>query len=87
MYGASRLAVHIPKTIMPVKSYARPTICVMTDGITDFSWGVSYGPATQDLMRVIDTLSHAPRDSSPAIGFWDKVLTLAYFSRFRIDPS
>ena len=24
-------------------------------------------------MRVIDTLSHAPRDSSPPIGFWDKV--------------
>lgn len=87
MYGASRLAVRIPKTIMPVKSYARPTIRVMTDGVTDFSWGVSYGPATQDLMRVIDTLSHAPRDSSPAIGFWDKVLTLAYFSQFRIDPS
>ncbi len=74
MHGASRLSVRIPKTLMPVKSYARPTIRVMTDGITDFSWGVSYGFATQELMRVIDTLSHAPRDSSPAIGFWDKVI-------------
>lgn len=73
IHGAAQLVVQIPKTIMPVKSYARPTIRVMTDRVTDFSWGVSYGAATQDLMRVIDTLSHAPRDPSPAIGFWDKV--------------
>ncbi|KAI0719613.1 golgi-body localization protein domain-containing protein [Cerioporus squamosus] len=83
MHGASRLSVRIPKTIMPVKSYARPTIRVMTDGITDFSWGVSYGFATQELMRVIDTLSHAPRDSSPAIGFWDK-LRLVFHWRLKV---
>ena len=87
MLGASSLSVRIPKTIMPVKSYARPTIRVMTDGITDFSWGVSYGPATQDLMRVIDTLSHAPRDNSPAIGFWDKVSALQHSSwRSHTEP-
>ena len=73
IHGAAQLVVQIPKTIMPVKSYARPVIRVMTDKVTDFSWGVSYQAATQDLMRVIDTLSHAPRDRSPAIGFWDKV--------------
>lgn len=73
LYGAAPLSVRIPKTLMPVKSYASPTIRVITDGVTDFSWGVSYGAATQDLMRIIDTLSHAPRDSSPAVGFWDKV--------------
>lgn len=73
MHGAAPISVNIPKTMMPVKTYARPTVLVKTDGITDFSWGVGYQPATQDLMRVIDMLSHAPRDSSPAIGFWDKV--------------
>lgn len=73
VHGASSLSIQIPKTIMPVKVYAQPNIKVTTDGVTDFAWGVSYSPATQDFMRIIDTLSHAPRDSSPAIGFWDKV--------------
>ncbi|KAI9001069.1 golgi-body localization protein domain-containing protein [Trametes punicea] len=84
MPGAAPISVRIPKTIMPVKSYASPTIHVTTDGVTDFSWGVSYGAATQDFMRVIDTLSHAPRDSSPAIGFWDK-LRLVLHWRVRVD--
>ena len=75
IYGASPLSISVPKTIMPVKSYARPTIRVLTDDVTEFAWGVSYGSATQDLMRVIDTLSHATKDRSPPIGFWDKVCT------------
>ena len=75
LHGASPLYVAVPKTIMPVKTYAHPHIRVNTDDVTDFAWGVSYGPVTQDVMRVVDTLSHAPRDSSPAIGFWDKVRT------------
>lgn len=73
IYGASPLSISIPKTIMPVKSYARPTIRVLTDDVTDFAWGMSYSSATQDLMRVIDMLSHATKDQSPPIGFWDKV--------------
>lgn len=73
LHGASPLYVAVPKTIMPVKTYANPIIRVNTDEVTDFAWGVSYGPVTQDIMRVMDTLSHAPRDSSPPVGFWDKV--------------
>lgn len=73
VHGASPLYIAVPKTIMAVKSYANPIIRVKTDDVTDFAWGVSYSPVTQDIMRVVDTLSHAPRDSSPPIGFWDKV--------------
>lgn len=82
LHGASPLFIAVPKTIMPVKTYAHPHIRVNTDDVTDFAWGLSYGPVTQDIMRVIDTLSHAPRDSSPAIGFWDK-LRLVFHWRFR----
>ena len=73
LHGALPLCIAVPKTIMPVKTYANPLIRVITDEVSDFAWGVSYGPATQDIMRVVDTLSHAPRDSSPPVGFWDKV--------------
>ncbi|OBZ70457.1 hypothetical protein A0H81_09961 [Grifola frondosa] len=34
-------------------------------------------------MRIIDTLSHAPRDSSPPIGFWDK-LRLVFHWRVKV---
>lgn len=73
LYGAPPLSLSVPKTIMPVKSYANPEIQVTTHDVTSFSWGVSYGPATHDLMRIVETLSSSPRDSSPGIGFWDKV--------------
>ena len=73
LHGEVPFSVAVPKTINPVKTYAAPTIEVTSSGPTILSWGVSYGPAIQDLVRVVDTLSSSPRDSSPAIGFWDKV--------------
>uniref|UniRef100_A0A8H7Y1A7 Uncharacterized protein n=1 Tax=Psilocybe cubensis TaxID=181762 RepID=A0A8H7Y1A7_PSICU len=72
-HGEAPFSILVPKTIMPVKTYAAPIIKITTRDPTVFSWGVSYGPAIQDLMRIVDTLSSAPRDSSPAIGFWDKM--------------
>ncbi|KAF9008973.1 golgi-body localization protein domain-containing protein [Cyathus striatus] len=44
-----------------------------TSEATLLSWSISYGPAIQDVMRIIETLSTPPRDPSPTMGFWDKV--------------
>ncbi|KIY49303.1 hypothetical protein FISHEDRAFT_9609, partial [Fistulina hepatica ATCC 64428] len=71
------IAVH--KTVMPVKTYAAPIIQVTTDNVTMFTWGVSYSPAIQDIMRIVDTLTTSPRDSSPGIGFWDKMKLLLHW--------
>ena len=73
LHGEVPFSFAVPRTINPVKTYAAPTIEVTTSGPTILSWGVSYGPAIQDIVRVVDTLSSSPRDSSPAVGFWDKV--------------
>ncbi|KAJ6628726.1 golgi-body localization protein domain-containing protein [Mycena sp. CBHHK59/15] len=78
--GAAPLSLSVPKTIMPVKSYANPIINISTIEATTFSWGVSYGPATQDLMRVVETLSSPPRDASPGMGFWDKMRLIFHWS-------
>ncbi|KAJ6539449.1 golgi-body localization protein domain-containing protein [Mycena capillaripes] len=78
--GAAPFSLLVPKTIMPVKSYANPVIDVTATAPTTFSWGVSYGPATQDLMRIVDTLSSAPRDSSPGMGFWDKMRLIFHWT-------
>jgi hypothetical protein len=80
--GAAPFSLSVPKTIMPVKSYANPVIDITATAPTTFSWGVSYGPATQDLMRVVETLSSAPRDLSPGMGFWDKVIISAAPSEY-----
>ncbi|KAG2152335.1 golgi-body localization protein domain-containing protein [Suillus cothurnatus] len=74
------LIIEIPKTIMPVKTYANPTIKVMTDGVTAFGWGVSYSATTQDLVRVLESLTSETRDPSPSIGFWDKLRLIFHWT-------
>ncbi|KAF8195786.1 golgi-body localization protein domain-containing protein [Mycena galopus ATCC 62051] len=78
--GAAPFSLTCPKTIMAVKSYANPVIDVTATAPTTFSWGVSYGPGTQDLMRVVETLSSSPRDSSPGMGFWDKMRLIFHWT-------
>lgn len=73
LHGERLLSVSVPKTIMPVKTYAAPDVNISSLEPTVLSWAVSYMPAIQDVMRIVDTLSSPPRDSSPAVGFWDKV--------------
>jgi hypothetical protein len=67
------LVLRVPKALMPVKTYARPLVSVLTDQTTAFAWGTSYGPAIQDVVRFLDSLTPETRDPSPPIGFWDKV--------------
>lgn len=73
VYGGTPLTLLVPKTIMPVKTYARPDVRVTGSGVTSLCWCVSYGPGIQDLVRVIESLTSPPRDPSPPLGFWDKV--------------
>ena len=69
---ASSFTVQIAKTIMPVKTYSRPVVNVTSNRTTEFTWGNSYQPAIQDFMKVVESMSHPPRDPSPRVGFWDK---------------
>ena len=71
--GASKFHFGVPKTIMPVKTYANPEVNATTRETTEICWGISYSYTIQDVMRILETLSSAPRDPSPSVGFWDKV--------------
>jgi hypothetical protein len=84
VHGEVPFSIMVPKTIMPVKTYATPVIKITTTEATTFSWGVSYGPAIQDVMRIVETLSSSPQDPSPAIGFWDKVEVNLEFASYRM---
>ncbi|KAG2013550.1 hypothetical protein CC2G_010449 [Coprinopsis cinerea AmutBmut pab1-1] len=72
-------SITVPKTIMPVKTYANPIISVKSSHPTVLAWGVSYGPAMQDVMRVIETLTSPPQDPSPVMGFWDKLRLIMHW--------
>ncbi|KAK7470536.1 Protein SABRE [Stygiomarasmius scandens] len=80
VHDIATFSLSVPKTIMPVKTYANPEIRVTAPGITSFSWAVSYAPATQDLMRVVESLTSSPRDTSPSMGFWDKMRLIFHWS-------
>ncbi|CAG7848535.1 UPF0648 protein C3H5.09c [Serendipita indica DSM 11827] len=77
--GAAPFNVLIPKTTMPVKTYAQPEVNVKTSGITDLCWGVSFLPVMQEVMKVIDNMSTIPVDPSPPLGFWDKLRLILHW--------
>ncbi|TFK23245.1 hypothetical protein FA15DRAFT_705606 [Coprinopsis marcescibilis] len=72
-------SLSIPKTIMPVKTYASPSINVDSPFPTIIGWGVSSGPAMQDVMRVVETMTSPPQDPSPVMGFWDKMRLIMHW--------
>ncbi|KAK4514538.1 proteinase B [Mucor velutinosus] len=61
------------RTASPLKFYSVIDYHVLTQGMSMICWSVSYNPAIQDILRVLDTLTAAQVDPSPRIGFWDKV--------------
>ncbi|KAF9226562.1 hypothetical protein BS17DRAFT_728145 [Gyrodon lividus] len=74
------ILIHVPKTIMPMKTYARPLVSVLANQTTAFAWGVSYSPAIQDVVRVLESLTPESRDSSPHVGFWDKLRLIFHWT-------
>jgi RNA pol II promoter Fmp27 protein domain len=77
--GTAAFNMLIPKTTMPMKTYAQPEVKVSTTGITDMCWGVSFLPIMQEVMKVIDGLSTLPVDPSPGLGFWDKLRLIMHW--------
>ncbi|KAG8742575.1 hypothetical protein FRC10_001240 [Ceratobasidium sp. 414] len=63
----------VPKTGMPVKTYANPVVRVTSSSPTNISWGVSYQPCVSDVTRILESLTHPSRDPSSPLGFWDKI--------------
>ncbi|WVQ96789.1 hypothetical protein IAU59_003896 [Kwoniella sp. CBS 9459] len=78
MSDAPALSVQIAKTIMPVKMYGEPQFSIHSKKTTEFTWGNSYQPSISDFTRVMETLSHPPRDPSPKVGFWDKLRLICH---------
>lgn len=71
--GTPLYSITVPRSAMPVKTYATPTIKIRSPFGTRIGWGNSIQPAIQDVTKVLDTLTKASPDPSERIGFWDKI--------------
>jgi hypothetical protein len=71
--------LQVPRTAMPIKTYALPEINITSTWATRIGWGNSIQPTIQDVMRVIDSLTKAPPDPSERMGFWDKLRLILHW--------
>ena len=71
------------RSVSPVKTYSDPVIEINTSLPTSISWGVSYQPVIQDMMKIIEGFTKTEIDPSERVGFWDKI-RLSFHSRLKV---
>ncbi|KAF3010090.1 hypothetical protein E8E15_001017 [Penicillium rubens] len=83
--GSPREAFNIQvwRSVTPVKTYSDPVIEINTSLPTSISWGVSYQPVIQDMMKIIEGFTKPEIDPSERVGFWDKI-RLSFHSRIKV---
>ncbi|KAH1461292.1 hypothetical protein KXX13_007305 [Aspergillus fumigatus] len=75
--------IDVWRSVSPVKTYSDPTIEINTSLPTSISWGMSYQPVIQDMMKIIEGFTKTEIDPSERVGFWDKI-RLSFHSRIRV---
>ena len=75
--------VKVWRSVTPVKTYSDPVFEINTSLPTSISWGVSYQPVIQDMMKIIEGFTKPEIDPSERVGFWDKI-RLSFHSRIRV---
>ncbi|EER25254.1 hypothetical protein CPC735_018580 [Coccidioides posadasii C735 delta SOWgp] len=76
-------SIDVRRTVSPVKTYSDPKIEINTSLPTSISWGMSYQPVIQDMMKIIEGFSKPEIDPSERVGFWDKI-RLSFHSRINV---
>lgn len=76
-------SIDISRTVSPVKTYSNPTVEINTNLPTSISWGMSYQPVMQDVMKIFEGFTKPGIDPSGYVGFWDKI-RLNFHSRLSV---
>lgn len=79
----SPVEIDVWRSVSPVKTYSNPIIEINTNLPTSISWGMSYQPVVQDMMKIIEGFTKPEIDPSDRVGFWDKI-RLSFHSRLRV---
>lgn len=75
--------IDVWRSVSPVKTYSDPVFEINTSLPTSISWGMSYQPVIQDMMKIIEGFTKTEIDPSERVGFWDKI-RLSFHSRIRV---
>ncbi|KAJ5585051.1 uncharacterized protein N7459_004851 [Penicillium hispanicum] len=75
--------IKVWRSVTPVKTYSDAVIEINTSLPTSISWGVSYQPVIQDMMKIIEGFTKPEIDPSERVGFWDKI-RLSFHSRIKV---
>lgn len=75
-------AFHVARTLTNIKFVTKIDVQVDSGRPTVISWAPSFKPALSYMMNSFDVLSKPPIDSSPSIGFWDKI-PLLFHARWK----
>ncbi|KAL2837853.1 mitochondrial protein from FMP27-domain-containing protein [Aspergillus pseudoustus] len=76
-------SLNVWRSVSPVKTYSDPVFEINTNLPTSISWGMSYQPVIQDMMKIIEGFTKIEIDPSERVGFWDKI-RLSFHSRIRV---
>ncbi|KAK2781693.1 hypothetical protein FQN52_001368 [Onygenales sp. PD_12] len=76
-------SIDVRRTVSPVKTYSDAIIEINTSLPTSISWGMSYQPVIQDMMKIFEGFSKPEIDPSERVGFWDKI-RLSFHSRINV---
>ncbi|OAT06570.1 hypothetical protein BDBG_02757 [Blastomyces gilchristii SLH14081] len=76
-------SIDVRRTVSPVKTYSDAIFEINTSLPTSISWGMSYQPVIQDMMKIIEGFSKPEIDPSERVGFWDKI-RLSFHSRINV---
>ena len=79
----SGFSIDVKRTVSPVKTYSDATIEINTSLPTGITWGMSFQPVVQDMMKIIEGFSKPAIDPSDRVGFWDKI-RLSFHSRINV---
>lgn len=80
---SSPFFIDVWRSVSPVKTYSDPTVEINTSLPTSISWGMSYQPVIQDMMKIFEGFTKLEIDPSERVGFWDKI-RLSFHSRIRV---
>lgn len=76
-------SIDVRRTVSPVKTFSDPTLEINTSLPTSISWGMSYQPVIQHMMKIIEGFTKPEIDPSDKVGFWDKI-RLSFHSRINV---
>lgn len=69
---------HVLRSLDPVKFFHDITVVSRARTLAIISWGKSFQPSISTAMLCFDNVSKPPLDSSPPIGWWDKIRLIVH---------